>query len=178
MTFGGSTKESFKFDVNGDWVTSFGDTNKDGIADLGGSNIAIPQGSANYRIRFNDSTLAYTVTLDNGGNSCTTVSVTFTVSNANTTFGQELYVVGNVNELGNWATSPDGKLTIQGSGANAPWSQTIQLPKLSPIQYKYLKYSAVGNVWESNQATPSGNREIKTQDYGQPSAVIPVNFKS
>lgn len=59
--FGSTTTERFKFDVNADWVTNFGDTNKDGIADSAGSDIAISQGAGTYLIRFNDSSKRYTV---------------------------------------------------------------------------------------------------------------------
>ncbi|HMP90091.1 MAG TPA: S8 family serine peptidase [Kiritimatiellia bacterium] len=60
--FIGSGANSFKFDVYGDWSLNFGDNNNDGIADQSGANIAITQGSGNYRIRFNDQTRVYTVT--------------------------------------------------------------------------------------------------------------------
>lgn len=59
--FGSTTTERFKFDVNADWVTNFGDTNKDGIAESAGSDIAISQGAGTYLIRFNDSNKRYTI---------------------------------------------------------------------------------------------------------------------
>ncbi len=102
-----------------------------------------------------------------GGNPiCTSVPVTFRVSNANTVFGQNVYVAGNRAELGNWSPSAVNLLTIQGSGANVPWSRTIQLPPSTPIQFKFMKSGAVANVWERNQATASGNREATTPACG------------
>lgn len=51
-------------------------------------------------------------------------------------------------------------LTIQGSGANVPWSGTVQLPAGTAIQYKYVKWNGATATWESNQTTASGNREF------------------
>jgi len=41
----GNGGQRFKFDVKGDWTQNYGDTNKDGVAEL----------------RFNDQTLAYSL---------------------------------------------------------------------------------------------------------------------
>lgn len=101
-----------------------------------------------------------------GTPTCTSVPVTFRVSNANTVLGQNVYVAGNRAELGNWTPSAVNLLTIQGSGANVPWSRTIQLPPSTPIQFKFMKSGAVANVWERNQATGSGNREATTPACG------------
>ncbi len=90
------------------------------------------------------------------------VNVTFTIANANTSWGQNLYVVGNQTAIGNWSPAAGFKLTIQGSGSNAAWSGTVSLPANTKIQYKYVKYNGSTAVWESNSATPSGNREITT----------------
>ncbi len=101
-----------------------------------------------------------------GTPTCTSVPVTFRVSNANTVLGQNVYVAGNRAELGNWTPSAVNLLTIQGSGANVPWSRTIQLPPSTPIQFKFMKSGAVANVWERNQATASGNRQATTPACG------------
>jgi hypothetical protein len=54
-----SGAQSFKFDAYGNWVTNWGDNAPaDGVANAGGSNIAVT-GGATYRITFNDTTLAY-----------------------------------------------------------------------------------------------------------------------
>lgn len=89
-----------------------------------------------------------------------TCAVTFTIANANTVVGQNLRVVGNVTGLGAWAPASGFALTIQGSGANVPWSGTVSLPAGTAIQYKYVKWDGSTATWESNQATSSGNREF------------------
>lgn len=60
-TFGSTTTERFKFDVNANWATNFGDNNADGIAEQGGGDIAVSQGAGTYVIRFNDTSKRYTV---------------------------------------------------------------------------------------------------------------------
>jgi alpha-amylase len=111
-----------------------------------------------------------------GGGSCSTVSVTFRVANANTVVGQNVYVVGNRAELGNWAPGSSDMLNIEGSGANVPWSRTFQLPPSTAIQYKFMKYG-VSTVWESNQSTSSGNREAVTPACGGSVTLDAGSFK-
>jgi alpha-amylase len=114
-----------------------------------------------------------------GGGSCTSVPVTFSIANANTTFGQDLYVVGNQTQLGNWAPASSFKLTIQGTGANATWSGTVNLSPSTSIQYKFIKYnSGTGAVvWESNAPTTSGNREATTAACGSSTTLNGGNFR-
>ena len=111
-----------------------------------------------------------------GGGSCSTVSVTFRVANANTVVGQNVYVVGNRAELGNWTPGSSDMLNIEGSGANVPWSRTFQLPPSAAIQYKFMKYG-VTTVWESNQSTSSGNREAVTPACGGSVTLDAGSFK-
>jgi len=92
----------------------------------------------------------------------TSCQVSFTIANANTVTGQNLYVVGNQTVLGSWTPASGYALTIQGSGANVPWSGTVTLPAGTAVQYKYVKWNGSTAVWESNQSTTSGNREITT----------------
>ncbi|MFZ6749198.1 alpha-amylase family glycosyl hydrolase [Undibacterium sp. Ren11W] len=109
-----------------------------------------------------------------GGGTCTSVPVTFRVANANTTLGQNLYVEGNRSELGNWSAGSVNALTIQGSGANVPWSKTIQLPPSTSIQFKFMKSGGGSDVWERNQSTASGNREASTQACDAAALVLDV----
>jgi chitodextrinase len=88
--------------------------------------------------------------------------VSFTIANANTVVGQNLYVVGNNVKLGNWTPASGFALAIQGSGANVPWTGTVNLPAGTSFQYKYVKWNGSTAAWESNQATASGNREFAT----------------
>jgi alpha-amylase len=94
-----------------------------------------------------------------------TVPVKFRVANANTVSGQNVHVTGDRAELGNW-TPTGNQLTIESTGANAAWSGVFQLPAATAIQYKFLKHGAVADVWESNQATTSGNRQATTSACG------------
>ena len=102
--------------------------------------------------------------------------VTFRVANANTVVGQNVYVVGNRAELGNWVQGTSNQLTIEGSGANVPWSRTLQLPPATAIQYKFMKYG-VSTVWEGNQSTASGNREATTPACGGSLTLDAGSFK-
>jgi chitodextrinase len=81
----------------------------------------------------------------------TACQVSFTIANANTMVGQNLYVVGNVTALGTWTAGSGFALTIQGSGANVPWSGTVNLPAGTAIQYKYVKWNGSIAAWETNQ---------------------------
>jgi alpha-amylase len=113
-----------------------------------------------------------------GGTGSTTCAVSFTISNANTVVGQNLYVVGNQTPLGNWTPASGYALTIQGSGANVPWTGTVALPASSAIQYKYVKWNGSMAVWESNQATTSGNREFTSCAAGAAVARSDGSFKN
>jgi alpha-amylase len=103
----------------------------------------------------------YTRQMAPGANGC---YVTFSISNANTSYGQNLYVAGNQTALGNWTPAQAFPLTIQGSGANATWSGSVILPPSVALQYKYIIYnpSTGAATWEANQATSSGNRQTTT----------------
>jgi alpha-amylase len=109
-----------------------------------------------------------------GGGNCT---VTFTIANANTTMGQNLYVVGNQTALGNWTPASGYALAIQGSGANVPWTGSVALPANTAVQYKYVKWNGSTAVWESNQSTSSGNREFTTCAAGSTQSRSDGNFK-
>jgi alpha-amylase len=104
-------------------------------------------------------------------------AVTFTIANANTTFGQNLYVVGNTTALGNWTPASGFALAIQGTGANVPWTGTVSLPANTALQYKYVKWNGSTAVWEGNQATGSGNREFTTCASGSTQSRNDGNFK-
>ncbi len=113
-----------------------------------------------------------------GGTGTTTCAVTFTISNANTAMGQNLYVVGNQTALGNWTPASGYALTIQGSGANVPWTGTVALPASTAMQYKYVKWNGSTAVWESNQSTSSGNREFTSCAAGSSVARSDGSFKN
>jgi alpha-amylase len=112
-----------------------------------------------------------------GGNGGGTCSATFTIANANTVVGQSLYVVGNQTALGSWTPASGKLLTIQGSGANVPWTGTVSLPANTAVQYKYVKWNGTTAVWESNQTTGSGNREMTSCAAGGTVSRNDGNFK-
>ena len=150
--FGSASSERFKFDVHGDWSLNFGDNNNDGIAEQTGSDIYITEGAGDYTITFNDQTKAYSVVKD-GSTGCSPVDVTFNAA-VYTNWGENVYVVGNVPELGNWnpangfALSPDNYPT---------WSGTITLPHSTIIEYKYVKLNGGNATWQSG-----ANRTVTT----------------
>lgn len=72
-------------------------------------------------------------------------SVTFKVT-ASTVWGENIYIVGNIPELGSW----DAARAVQMSSAAYPvWSVTQQLPVPTAVEYKYIRKDAGGAVtWE------------------------------
>lgn len=61
VTFGSTSSERFKFDVNGDWSLNYGDTNRDGLVETNGADIPVTQGAGSYHITYNDLTQRYTL---------------------------------------------------------------------------------------------------------------------
>jgi alpha-amylase len=93
-----------------------------------------------------------------GGNGPGTASVTFNES-ADTLWGQNIYVVGNVPALASWSPASAVPLTwLSGSGTRGDWRATVVLPASQTIEYKYIKKDGAGNVtWESG-----ANRTLTT----------------
>ncbi len=81
------------------------------------------------------------------------VATRFYVNNAETSYGQSVYIVGNVEELGNWDTSKviGPFFNNTSSIATYPtWFYDISVPSGKTIEYKYIKKDSAGNVtWES-----------------------------
>ncbi|MEB8338113.1 carbohydrate-binding module family 20 domain-containing protein [Streptomyces endophyticus] len=79
-----------------------------------------------------------------GGNTATRAS--FNV-NATTVLGQNIYVTGNKDQLGDWNTGNALKLD---PAAYPVWKLDVSLPAGTSFEYKYLRKDASGNVtWES-----------------------------
>ncbi|MFZ2989696.1 carbohydrate-binding module family 20 domain-containing protein, partial [Ideonella sp.] len=119
-----------------------GTLNAAGTGCTGGSVTVDASGNANFTVVANGGSTTPAVAIYTGqkvtgieppGQTC---AVTFTIANANTTFGQNLYVVGNQAAIGNWTPASGFALAIQGSGANVPWKGTVQLPAGTAVQYK------------------------------------------
>lgn len=79
------------------------------------------------------------------------VAVRFGVNNATTNLGTDVYIVGNVSELGNW--NPDeaiGPMFNQVVYEYPTWYYDISVPAGERIEYKFIKKDGNGNVvWES-----------------------------
>lgn len=69
-----------------------------------------------------------------------------------TTYGENVYITGNITQLGNWNTASGIALSASKYTASNPlWYVTINLPPGTAIQYKYYKIESSGSVtWESN----------------------------
>ena len=89
-----------------------------------------------------------------------TVSVQFTCHYGETYWGQSVYVVGNVDQLGNWSPASGVKL----EPTNYPtWTGNITVPKMAQLEWKCLKRDEddvnAGIEWE-----PGDNNIVNTQN--------------
>ena len=86
-------------------------------------------------------------------------TVTFKV-NATTSFGENIYLVGNSPLLSNWIPASGIKLS---PGQYPVWNVTVSLPAGTALEYKYVKRDAGGNVvWEGG-----GNRSVAVPASGE-----------
>jgi alpha-amylase len=88
---------------------------------------------------------------------CTSVA-TSVAATVTTTFGQNVFIVGNTAALGNW--NPASAVPL--SSASYPvWTGTVSLPAATSVQYKYIKKNGDQVVWESDpnrtRSTPSSS---------------------
>ncbi|MFD2924741.1 alpha-amylase family glycosyl hydrolase [Halobacillus naozhouensis] len=79
------------------------------------------------------------------------IAIRFGVNNAYTEPDENVYIVGNVSELGNW--DPDkaiGPMFNQVAYEYPTWYYDISVPASKEIEYKFIKKDSSGNVvWES-----------------------------
>ncbi|KAH9896766.1 glycoside hydrolase [Cubamyces lactineus] len=99
-----------------------------------------------------------------GGGGPAFVTVNF-AETATTTFGENIFVVGSIDELGNW--DPDSAVAL--SSASYPtWTVSINIPADTTFEYKFIRKETDGSVvWESDpnreDTTPgSGSQTITT----------------
>lgn len=82
-------------------------------------------------------------------------AVRFIVNNATTSYGENVYLVGNVYELGNWDESQaiGAMFNATASIASYPsWFYDVNVPAGSTIEFKFVKMDGAGNVvWESGE---------------------------
>lgn len=88
---------------------------------------------------------------------------------ANTVMGENIYIVGNIPELGNW--DPD-KCTEAMLNPNYPeWFLPVSVPAGTTIEFKFIKKDANGTVtWESGEnrvitSSPESAGSIDTEVY-------------
>jgi subtilisin family serine protease len=87
------------------------------------------------------------------------IAATFNVT-AGTWWGQQVYVVGNLPELGGW--DPARAVALD-PGGYPVWSGGVSLPPNTPVEFKYVKKDPDGTVtWE-----PGANRTTTTPPTGQ-----------
>ncbi|MCL2719475.1 MAG: alpha-amylase family glycosyl hydrolase [Lachnospiraceae bacterium] len=100
-------------------------------------------------------------------------AVRFMVNNATTVFGQNIYLVGNVAELGSWdpnkAVGPMFNNTPS-IGSYPTWFVDASVPVNTRIEYKFIKKDGAGNVvWEGGN-----NRVFNT---GQTTGEVTGNWQ-
>ncbi|KAF7292118.1 Alpha-amylase [Mycena indigotica] len=77
-----------------------------------------------------------------GGGGSGTVAVSW-AETATTTFGENIFLVGSISQLGNWA--PASALPL--SSASYPvWTITVNLPPNTNFQYKFIRKETDGSV--------------------------------
>jgi alpha-amylase len=88
------------------------------------------------------------------------VDASFTCHNGQTVWGQNVYAVGSIPELGNWDTD---KARILGSKNYPVWKNTLShLPPDTYIEWKCIKKDGAGNVeWQ-----PGSNNKFTTPTSG------------
>jgi hypothetical protein len=81
-----------------------------------------------------------------------------------TQVGQDVWIAGNVAELGNWAPANGAELAgaLVNNNWTGVWRGTFVVPQGENIQFKATIVDAQGNTlqWEPSFATNSGNREF------------------
>ncbi|KAL4981624.1 Six-hairpin glycosidase-like protein [Aspergillus falconensis] len=85
---------------------------------------------------------------------CTTpssVTVTFNEI-ATTNYGEDVYIVGSISQLGNWDTGSAVALSASKyTSANNLWYVSVNLPAGTTFEYKYIRKETDGSiVWESD----------------------------
>jgi subtilisin family serine protease len=86
------------------------------------------------------------------------IAATFNVT-AETWWGQQVFVVGNLPELGGWDPA---RAVALGPGGYPVWSGAVSLPPNAPVEFKYVKKDPDGTVtWE-----PGANRTTVTPPTG------------
>ncbi|USW54704.1 Putative glucoamylase, carbohydrate binding module family 20, six-hairpin glycosidase superfamily [Septoria linicola] len=69
-----------------------------------------------------------------------------------TNFGESVYIVGSISELGTWNTNNGVALSAQNyTSTNNLWFMSVSLPAKTSLEYKYFRKQQDGSVqWESD----------------------------
>ena len=79
----------------------------------------------------------------------TQVPVTFTVTGTSTAYGDQIYLAGNDDELGNWSTDTTKAIGPLVDPAYPTWFSMASVPAGATVQYKFFIKKADGSiVWE------------------------------
>lgn len=102
-----------------------------------------------------------------GTPSCTAVDIVFEVE-ARTAFGEAIYVIGSVADLGYWNTGAAVPLAADDYTEDHPlWKGTVSLVIGQEVQYKFIKINMDGNFsWE---ADPNRQLTVPTDCAAAPS---------
>lgn len=99
------------------------------------------------------------------------VSVRFVVNNAYTALGENLYLTGNVAELGNWDTSKAiGQMFNKVIYQYPSWYYDVSVPAGTQIQFKFIKKNGSTVTWEG------GSNHVYTVPSNQTGTVV-VNWQ-
>jgi alpha-amylase len=121
-------------------------------------------GNAQFNVFFrNASAIHIDAKLGGGCSNCgNDVKVTFTCNQGYTYFGQSVYVVGNLSELGGWDPA---NAVIMNPSSYPTWSKQITLPSNTDVEWKCLKRDETnpnsGVQWQagSNNTFNSGSSD-------------------
>jgi uncharacterized protein (TIGR03437 family) len=98
------------------------------------------------------------------------IPVTFTVNNANTSYGTNVYIAGNTVELGNFTPTFQGSVgpMLTGTDTNTSsyptWSLCASMPAGQTIQFKFIMIDGSGNA--SYEGGPNRTYTVPTSGEG------------
>ncbi|MFS0870913.1 alpha-amylase family glycosyl hydrolase [Paenibacillus xylanilyticus] len=100
------------------------------------------------------------------------VSVRFVINNATTALGENIYLTGNVGELGNWTTGAAaiGPAFNQVIHAYPTWYYDVSVPAGKQLEFKFFKKNGATITWEGGS-----NHTFTTPTSG--TATVTVNWQ-
>ena len=160
--WGGSVNllpEAYKFAADGTWTVNWG---ADGQQD--GPNFPVLAERGLYQVSFDeaDPTAASVVRIG----PLDSLRVRFVCENGNTTFGNSVYVVGNVPELGGWNASD--AVLLAPDGPYPTWRGIVDgLPADTTIEWKCIIRQELGNPPQVIQWQPGANNVVDPDGFEQ-----------